>query len=223
MISDLIVVAFLIGSVILGYKTGFIKSVFKFFSGIISLFLAIGFYKPFSEFMSNTALASNIYEKISMNVYKLIIVPDVQINSRGDVSNLILDTMHIPNPMKESILDSMPQNVAIIDNNQICRLISGKLTTIIVQLISVILLFILVRVALWVVRIILDRIFKLPILNQINKLVGLGLGFIQGMFVIYIVLGVLVVLKNNFIINTINNSYITNYLYYNNLIIDLIF
>ena len=173
--------------------------------------------------MLNTVLASNINEKIYESIYKMVIVPNLQINSRGDIAQLILDKMYIPNPMKESILNSMPQNITIIDNNQITRLISNKLSTIIMQLISVILIFILVRIILWFARIILDRIFKLPILNQINKLAGLGLGFIQGMFVIYIVLGVLVVFKDYFVIDAINNSLITNYLYYNNLVIDLIF
>ena len=221
MVSDVIVVVFLVCSVILGYKTGFIKSVFKFFSGIASLILAIEFYKPFSEFMLKTVLAGNITAKIYENI--LGIIPNVQINSKGDISNLILDKTSIPNPMKESILNSMPQNINLVDNAQIAKLISTKMSAIIIQLISVILIFIIVRIILWIAKIILERVCRLPILKQINKFIGLGVGFIQGMFIIYIVLGILVVAKNDFIIGAINNSTITNYLYYNNLIIDLIF
>ena len=143
MLIDIILIAILVLAFVIGYKTGLVKTLFKFFSGILSLILALEFYKPFSKFMLGTNLFYNIKSKIQINVANML--PSVTVNTKEDVGNLILDKTYIPNPMKESILNSMPDNVNLINNTKIAEMISTKMATIIIELSSVILIFLIVR------------------------------------------------------------------------------
>ena len=221
MLVDILIVGFFLGSLILGYKMGFVKSMFKFFSGILSLIFAIEFYKPFSELMLKTQLFYSIRDNIRSNV--LGILGNIQIKPKVDVSKLVLDKMFIPNPMKESVLNDIKNSVNIENSSQIAEIIGSRVSAIIVQLISVILIFLLIRILFFVLKILLERVFCLPILKQINKVFGLVLGGIEGIFVVYILLSIVVVMDNRAIIEAINNSFVTKYLYYNNIIIDIIF
>ena len=221
MVIDILLIAIVIFAIILGYQTGLIKMVFKFFSGILSLILAMELYKPFSNIMLTTNLFYSIKSKIQANILNML--PNVTINTKEDIGSLILDKMYMPNPIKESILDSMPQNINLINNAKIAEIISAKIGTIVIELLSVILIFLIVTILMWIARILLEKIVNLPILKQINKAAGLVLGGIQGIFIIYLILSIFVVIDSMTVQNYIDASIITKYLYYNNLFIDLIF
>ena len=212
MLIDVLVVCFFIGSVILGYKMGFVKCMFRFSSGILSLLFAIEFYKPFSEFMLKTKLFYSIRDNIRGNV--LGILSNVEIKSKGDIGKFVLDKMFIPNPMKESVLNDIGNGFGVSDSARIAEIIGSRVSTVIVRLISVILIFLLIRILFFVLRLVLERVFCLPILKQINEVFGLVLGAIEGIFVIYIILSVVVVIDNKWIIYLINNSFITPILVY---------
>ena len=88
-------------------------------------------------------------------------------------------------------------------------------------------LFIVVRIALILLKFVAEAIAKLPIIKQFNKAGGLIYGAIRGMFIIYIFLAILffIMSVNNsgMIANMINSSLISKYLYENNLILNIIF
>lgn len=221
MLIDIVLIAIVTLFIIIGYKAGLVKTVFKLFSGILSLILAMEFYKPFARFMLKTNMFYSINLKIQTNILKIL--PDVTINTKEDVGSLILDKTYIPNPMKESIIDSLPENVNLINNSKIAEVIGTRISTLVVELLSVILIFLIVRFLIWVARKILEGIIKLPILKQINKAGGVVLGAVQGIFIVYVLLSIVVVLNNATILGCIDHSIITKYLYYNNLFIDLFF
>ena len=88
-------------------------------------------------------------------------------------------------------------------------------------------MFIIVRIALILLKFVAEAIAKLPIIKQCNKAGGLVYGAIRGMFMIYIFLAILflVMSVNNSgtIANMINSSIISKVLYENNLLLNIIF
>ncbi len=221
MFIDVLMVALIIGSLIIGYKMGFIKCMFRFFSGVLSFLFAIEFYKPFSRFMLNTNLFYSIKGKIQSNV--LDILGNLVIKSKDELGKVVLDRMFIPNPIKESIVDDVQKSISISDNSRIAELVGDKVGTVIIQLISIILIFVLVRILFFILRLVLERVVSLPILKQINKVAGLVIGLIEGVFLVYIVLSIIFIIDNKAIIESINNSVIAKYLYYNNVILDILY
>ena len=221
MFIDVLIVAIILGSVVLGYKIGFVKSIFRFCSGLLSMLFSISFYGPFSEFMLKTSLFSSVKDKIASNVLRML--ADTPITSKIDINNLILDKMFIPNPIKESILKDVGTSVKLVDSSSVAELIGNKLGTIVISLISVILVFVLVRFLLFVLKILLDKIFCLPVLKQVNGAAGLVLGAVEGIFLVYIILSIVFIMNNQTIISAIDKSILANYFYYNNIIIDIMF
>ena len=103
------------------------------------------------------------------------------------------------------------------------KIISEKLVSIGVAIV----LFIIVRIALILLKFVAEAIAKLPIIKQCNKAGGLVYGAIRGMFMIYIFLAILflVMSVNNSgtIANMINSSIISKVLYENNLLLNIVF
>lgn len=94
----------------------------------------------------------------------------------------------------------------------------------IVNVISMILLFFMLKIALSIIVTILNGVFSLPLLNGLNKLGGGIFGFIRGVFIICIIFAIIVPLninKNTLIEKEIYKSKIGILLYNNNPIIKI--
>lgn len=72
---------------------------------------------------------------------------------------------------------------------------------------------------------VVDNIMSLPILKGINKLLGAILGGIKGIFIIWIILSILFILKDITFVSDINSaiadSYLTKWIYNNNFLFNL--
>ena len=80
-------------------------------------------------------------------------------------------------------------------------------------------------IGLWILRRILEAIFKLPLLKEVNKLAGFLAGFINGVLLSYLLLAICVSLSGfgelSFIKNSIEGSFIYNYLCETNMITNM--
>jgi len=88
-------------------------------------------------------------------------------------------------------------------------------------------LFIVTRVLLIVLVLISDLITNIPIIKQFNKLGGIIYGTIRGLLLIYVILSIVFLIvsvtANNGMLEVINSSFITNFMYKNNLLLNIIF
>ncbi len=213
MIVDIAIIVIMILAIIIGMKKGLTVCLVNIFSFIIALVLALMLCKPVGNFiMEKTPIGDNIQTTIKQNM-----------PMSGDIK--IDENSNLP----EGIKSYINKQVTAVNNTKedATQAVAKELTADIVTAIAFIGVFIIVRLALVIVKIISKIITKLPILKQIDHLGGSICGGVQGIIVIYSIFAVLSIvspiIENTNIIKQINNSHIGKAMYNNNIIINKIY
>lgn len=209
-VLDLILLASLALSIFFGYKKGLIGVAFNLCAFLVALIVTWILYNPVTNIViNNTEIDDGIKNAI---IEKGVIKQDEKNQEENKVNEYI--GQYITTPITDAT-----NNVV----EETAKVISEKIVAIGVAIV----LFIVVRIALILLKFVAEAIAKLPIIKQCNKAGGLVYGAIRGMFVIYTFLAILflVMSVNNSgtIANMINSSIISKGLYENNLILNIIF
>ncbi len=195
----IVFILFMIYSFVKGFKMGFVKKILSFGTIIITIIATKVFTPTIAGYVKDitnweSTLTTKIYDALmKSNVYDQLNVP---------ILRDAIDTGNI----QESIRDGLCTNIA----NAIINLICGIAVFIIV--------LILVKLALKV----LDIIDYIPVVGQLNKILGGMFGIVEMIVITWILFTILRALENipqvAVINNNIKESYIVSYLYNNNLI-----
>ena len=105
--------------------------------------------------------------------------------------------------------------------------VANDITEQVINVISFLGIFVIVRAALLLVKLVSKIINKLPILKQVNDLGGAICGFIEGAILVYTIFAVISIaaptLKDTTIIKQINDSALGKQMYTNNLITNKVY
>ncbi len=210
-ILDIIILVIMTMSIFLGYKKGLIRVAVKLFAFLIALVVAFVFYKPVSNLIiENTQIDQKIKSIIIENGTQ-----ELEEKNENDQSNFI-------DSMQEYVSNAVTQT-----QNEIVENAAEQISTRVINVAVLIGLFIITRLLLVVLVLISDLITSLPIIKQFNELGGVIYGTIRGLLLIYVVLAiaffVVSITANNVVVETINNSFITEFMYENNLLLNIIF
>ena len=207
----LIIDAILIGLVALftfiGYKQGLVKTAIKIFSFFMAIVVALILYKPISSaIIKNTS----IDEKINGVI----------------VENLKLDEGEQENKEESNIVKDNLSNKIIAGANNKIEDVANSFTRKIIEIAVMILLYIVARIILRFISALTDLITNLPILKQINKTGGLIFGFLKGVFIVYLILGIIYLIApivSSRAFGIIDQTIIAKEIYNNNILLTLIF
>lgn len=210
MVVDFIIIAIIVLFAYISYKKGLTGCILKIMSLIISIVIAIILYIPASNFIvNNTPIGPKVEEAITNTFITTendeVKVKDTAPNAIQDYLNeVITDTT---NAAKEVTVEAVAKGAseAII-----------RVTTLIV-------LIILSNIILLVVRIFANILTDLPIIKQVDKIGGVAYGIIEALLIIYVILAILSFINNEFIKTNINDSFIGNMMYNNNIILNIFF
>ena len=200
---DIAVIAIIALCTFIGYKQGLVKSAIKILSFFIAIVVALALYKPVSSIIiKSTPLDENI-----KNVMVEKIKPEgVEENQKVDLEeNLALKIVGEATNTIEGIAEAF----------------SVKL----IETVTLLLIYVIVKIALKFVTALTDLITKLPFLKQINELGGTIYGIIKGAILVYTILAIVYLaapLLNKTVSENIEKSIITKTLYNNNIILNLI-
>ena len=216
-VLDIVLFAILILSIIMGYKKGLIGVVFNLCAFLVALILTWILYAPITNIViENTDIDENIKNAIVENG----VIGEKEEEQKDKAENKGENTI---NEYVEKYVTTPITDTANNAIEETAKVISEKVVAIGVAII----LFIVVRVALILLKFIAEGIASLPIIKQCNKLGGTLYGIIRGFFIVYVILAVLffVMSINNagIIADTINSSIISKYLYTHNIILGIIF
>lgn len=224
--SDLLVIGVIVLFALIGLKNGFIMSVFRLTSFIVSAIVSIKFYPIVSKFLMGTP----IYKSIKTSIFNNLMLqqqaqsPGVNSQVKDAAADSIINTLHTPAFIKGFLVKQMPDPTSLIPIKDIAEKLSGILADFSINVISVVVLFILVRIGLLFVRFIFKKIAGLPVFKQMDKVGGLALGAIEGLLMIYVIFAVIIIFNSapifKGIYDSIDNSTVAQYFYQNNLIID---
>ncbi|MCI9063634.1 MAG: CvpA family protein [Clostridia bacterium] len=205
-VIDLIIIAIILLSTLIGYKKGLINVIFNLCAFLVALVITLVLYKPVTNWVIENTEFDNQIENIIIENGVTDNTDNVEINEYLDkyVSKTIKDT-----------------------KNDIVKSTSTIIAEKIVQIFVVMGLLIITRILLSITKGLANGIASLPIIKQCNELGGLVYGILRGFVLVYIVLAIffLVISVNNTgnIANTINSSFIAKMLYENNILLKIIF
>ena len=180
----IVVIAILVGFTLYSYRRGFVKSALSMTLFIITLFL-VNIINPYvTQFiMEETPVYENIKERC-MEVY----TPEKQqgISVVGSDEDII-NSYPIAEILKEKIIkDNNPDIYELLDVEKIEEYIAAYVAKTIISSASYVITFILVSIILRIIVAALNIITKLPVLKEINQMVGAVLGLVEGLIIVWL-------------------------------------
>lgn len=220
----IIVIAILILNAYLGMRAGFIKTVFSIFSMIVALILTLVLSPYLSKTLQqNEKLVTYLSEK-SAEVLNLDEIDD-KISQK--VEDNFIQKLPLPDSIKETLQKN--NNADTYDTLGVKGFkdyVSHAVASIMINAISFVISFVVLIILLRVLCTVLNIISKLPILHQINKLVGLLAGGIHGLIIVWLLFILLTVFGGTKIgqecFTMMNESSFLSALYNNNLILHFV-
>lgn len=210
-ILDIIIIAIMALSIFLGYKKGLVKVAVKLCAFLIAVIVTLIFYKPVSNMIiDNTQLNEKIENIIIENGTK-----ELEQSNEEEQKNILEN-------MQEYVENSVTQT-----QNEIVTNAAKEISVRLINILVIVSLFIATRLLLILLVLISDLITNIPIIKQFNEIGGILYGTIRGLALIYVILAIVFLItsitSNNDIIATINSSYITQFMYNNNILLNIIF
>lgn len=203
MIIDLIIIGIIALSTFIGYKQGMVKAAIKILSFFIAIIVAFAIYKPISSIVINkTSIDDNIKNTIIEKIKPEGMAEDQEV----------------------SIEDGLTQKIIGEANNTIEE-VAQAFSIKIVEIGTLLVLYIGIKIALRFISALADLIAKLPILKQINKTGGLIYGVIKGIVMVYTILAIVYLVSpliKTDVTKEIDNTLVTKYMYNNNVLLNII-
>lgn len=208
LIVDIVIIAILVLSIIMGYKKGLINVIFNIFAFLLAIIITLVLYKPVSNIIIKN---TDIQEKIETAIIE---------NTKGEENKKEEKT---ENGIQKYIENTM-QNAEEDAKSKAIEVVAKDVSTKCIEIITALILFVITRIILIVLKFLTETLANLPIVKQCNEIGGLLYGVIKGILIIYVILTIMffiISLKpEGMTENLIETSYITKFLYNNNIIVN---
>lgn len=221
-----IVVLLIIGiNIWIGYTRGFIRTVFTIFSLIAAILLS-AWISPFvGKWMQNN---DKVMDYFTDKVGQTISFDSSGDDFKNENTDWIQDI-----PLPKAMKDSLEENLAQLYSTTIDHKIEDinqyaykYLACIIINALAFIITFLVFCILLWILCRVLDIVSKLPILNQVNKLLGLLFGIVHGFLIVWLLCILLTTIMSTDlgyqIMKEVNESSFLSFIYNNNLLIRIV-
>ena len=208
-VVDIILCSIIILNVFIGYKKGLIKVAFNIFAFFIAIIATFILFRPISNLViNNTQIDDKIKETI------------VNKASRNQDTNEINDNKGFIQEYIENEIKSKTEEV----KNTTIEAIAGTISIRAVEILTWIMLFIAIRIVLILLKFLSEAISEIPIIKQFNEIGGIIYGIIKSAVIIILILTIIFIISsihgNGKINDAIEESFITKYLYNNNIIVN---
>jgi uncharacterized membrane protein required for colicin V production len=220
--TDITVLIIILAFTIIGVKNGFLYSVYNLLSYILSVIFAIKFYPVLSGMLQQTVIYKNV---------KTSVVNGITNGQTTNASNpgvnpaqSIVDSLKLPDFLKNYLSENLKTSGILDDTrNKIIDYIGSEIAGLVINILSLILIYLIIRIAMMFIKVIIKTISRLPVFKQLDKTGGLVLGAIEGILVVYILCALLILFsafpKFAQTIDSIEASRIASYFYQNNFIV----
>lgn len=223
---EIVIVILIIGCMITGYQKGLIKGSVTLVSLVASLVLVSALTPTISKVLQNN---TPIYKAIQTNVLKGISPSQEEEKKKLSTAEQreAIEKLKLPSTIKESLIENNNNEVyQLLKVDQFYEYTASYIAKIILNIITFIICLILVNIIIKIVFLGLDLISKLPVINGINRLTGLGLGFLKGILMVWVLFLVLTMFNKNAFVQElfelINKSELLSFLYSQNVFLRVI-
>jgi uncharacterized membrane protein required for colicin V production len=226
---DLFVLLVVGGFGIIGLKNGFVYSIFRLASFFVSIAASVKFYPKVAEIL----MKAGLYTSVKASILKSLLSQQSELIPKADgaikdaTADTIINRLQLPSFFKDIVVDRIPKASTIIDAGKVMDIISSELAKIAIDIISLILIYILIRIALVFVRLIFQGVAKLPVFKQMDKLGGFAFGAVEGMMTVYILFAVIIIFNAapqlRPVFEMVDSSSLARFFYQNNFVIEWMF
>lgn len=207
-VLDIILIALIVISFVVGHRRGFVKAVWKLVALAVTIVLVMVLKQPAIDFLSGTEFAEAVNTKITESI---------QIPQGGGVN--VAENLNLPEFMQSSVNEQIEQSVVTNMNETV----TSSLTNVFITIIACVALFIIIRLLLMAVFMIINGVTKLPVIKGVNKLLGAVFMSVNTVFVIFLLLALVSLFApaDSELFEMINNTYVVKYFYNYNILLQL--
>ena len=230
---DLILLFIVLLNVIIGYKKGLIKVAFSIFAFLIALIATLILLKPISYLIiNNTQIDENIKSIIVKNNKFDSENQDGKEQENSDVENNQTEKENKTEIEKEENNNTFIKKYVygIISEktneakNKAIETVADTVSVKAVEILTAVVLYIAIRIIIIFLSFLSDSIAKIPIIKQFNEVGGIIYGLLKSIIIVYLILTIIFIINSikgsGPVGDAIEDSYITKYLYNNNVIVN---
>ena len=204
MVLDIVFLLIIIMCVYYGFKKGMLKTIASLATMIVGIWVALYFYRSFIMLLERIPIINNMLTEIKKGVYKILML---KLEESG---------------VTEFFRGLVSQNVI----NQGNSAVANSVTNIIYSITMMLILLIVVKVGLALTVKIIGIFEHLPVIKQVNRVLGGCIGLINGVLICYVVATLMFVVMANvdvkWLSDNIKESNIAKYFFDTNIIIKAI-
>ena len=219
-IADYTLIGIIIVSMIIGGVKGIIMSVYGLLTTILSVFLAFKFSQPIKDLLVGTSFYNSIHEKIENMVEAL--VPNL--DSIEDTIVATINSLPFPDDIKLWLINGIDFSQATTKAEAMGGLVV-TITDFIIAIIIGIVLFILLIIIFKLLKGLIKKISDLPVIKQVDSIVGAIIGAASGVLLGYIICLVISGFQTTEVMivihETIQESKLASVLYNNNILLEM--
>lgn len=218
-ILDVLALVLVVGTAVQAYRKGFVRAALNFLPMVAAL-AATRFLTPtVSELLRKTPFFDALTNTVGNGLHLENAIGDAAMQTQTE----IIKSMHLPDFLKESLVENNnPVIYHLLDVESLQSYIAGFLANICINIISVLLVFVVVWLAVKFVLKALNLISKLPVLNFFNRACGFLVGLLKGLCVTWLICFVLTFFQCNsafdFFFDALNLTRVALPLYENNIL-----
>lgn len=223
LILDAIVLIVILGCAIAAWRKGFIRAAFGFLPMLAAL-IGTRFVSPHvGKFLRGTFLFDSMSESIRDSIGLDTVIEEGAMRTQTE----IIEGMPLPDFLKDALLENNnPVIYQLLDVDSLKEYIAGFLANVCLNILSVVLAFVLIYIAVTIVLDALHLFSKLPVLSFFNHFMGFLVGGAKGLFFVWIGCMVLTFFQcragSEALFEAMEATFVANFLYENNALQQLI-
>ena len=226
LIFDIVLIAVIVSIILYYSKKGIISASKNIITIILTIVLLTSMQGVVLDMIRSTTLGDSIKQRVSESVTKVYEeknLPENADTTDSDTALEICESMALPSFLSKNIEKSLGQMTEV--KNNVMEVITDTLTMLIMRIIALILLFVMVRVFVFLIVKFAESLFELPVLKSINRTLGVIMGIVNALIFIYIVCGLVSLFvpadKLVDVTEMINQTVVLKHFYNNNLLFGL--
>ena len=172
----------------IGFRNGLIRTIFRFVSFFLAIFLASQLYPYVARFLRDTVVFEGIRNSISSGLNLEVLVRDHFVARQSE----LIDALPLPAVIRQLLHDNNTPNMyELLQVYTIEDYISSFFATIAINGIAMVTVFLIIFIGFCIAGVLLDVVDRLPIIGTLNGLGGLVIGILIGAVVVWVALTVL--------------------------------
>lgn len=217
-IFDLVILAIFVICVAHSMRQGFVKASSAILSIVLTIILMFAFQDSINTYLKESQFGKDINEKITEALMQKSSEEPEEVDDEKKTSEFGL-------PLFFGDIIGDTQEKLETAKNDLIKEAAESTTASVINILSIVILYIAIRILLFFGLKIVNLIFKLPLLKSVNKLAGAAIGIVNSLFIVYILCAGLIWFVPNdsskIVEEAISQTFITQYFYNNNMLLEL--